>query len=358
MSPIINPKSKIQNPKSGFTLVELLVVIAIIGILIALLLPAVQSAREAARRMQCANNLKQIGLALHNYHTAHSVFPPGGVNSGNAFCPQSICGWPTGCVEGDAAAHMDDKGGVLNTSGWTLLLAQLDQMSLYQAYDFSQPASSSSGHGAQVYGDPAVNQPVIRTKLAVLACPSDLEPPGVSTGGTEAAAGSYLFAWGNFYGCFGWYSMYGGRPGLGMFGNNGAARIADITDGLSNTIAVGESVQYNCWRDRHPWGLPYHCVGLVASPLTCPDIAWLRASLINMPVNEAGLTSTGCVQPSLCPNCLGGEYPHSFVFSSMHPGGAQFVFGDGSVHFISETVEASTWRNLNYIHDGNVIGEY
>ena len=339
----------IKQNRSAFTLVELLVVIAIIGILIALLLPAVQAAREAARSMGCKNNLKQHGLALHNYHSAHNVFPPGILNSSRA-CT----------LEGDASYITP---GVLNTTGWTILLPFLEQQPLHGLYNFDQAAVSFPiTNGKSLRGDPAVNQPVISTKLAVFRCPSDQDM--IVTSDYGSATSNYVLAWGGFHDWFGMYSMYMNHPAQGVFGNNGAARIGDIKDGTSQSIAAGESLQFTCYGYASGWGVGPHALGLAAAlpppqgPGPYQGAGWARITQINATVDVSNSNSV-CLNKIACPDCGGGGLPYcSWVFASNHPGGANFVFADGSTVFISETIDATIWRNLNYIHDGNTIGNY
>lgn len=184
--------------RRGFTLIELLVVIAIIGLLIALLLPAVQQAREAARRSQCRNNLKQLGLALHNYHDTHSAFPPGVV-----------------AADGDLANGMH--------SAFTLLLPQLEQANTYNQYNFGVP-----------WKDP-VNKSAAGTALSSLLCPSSIG--GLpQNGGFELPATDYAFS----KGTRAWLCLKSARSG--MFDVNSRIRTGDVKDGLSNTFAMGEAM--------------------------------------------------------------------------------------------------------------------
>lgn len=218
------------NP--GFTLVELLVVIAIIGILIALLLPAVQAAREAARRAQCSNNLKQLGLALHNYHDTFKVFPPSAV--GLASC----------------GSNSDAIG--LNASGWLMVLPFMEQTPLHAAYNFNQTAIhyQAAGNTAVIMGDSVAsgNAQVVATKVAAFLCPSDDGNPfhadnahyGVKAGsGVLGAKTNYDFSVTATTGCNIWKTQ--NSTDRRMFGDNSNCRFADIRDGSSNSIAVCET---------------------------------------------------------------------------------------------------------------------
>ncbi len=327
----------LQNPKRrpGFTLIELLVVIAVIAILIALLLPAVQQAREAARRMHCLNNLKQLGLALANYHDTTGVHPPALINSGRF----------------DSSDFFSHGNRVLNTTGWALLLPFVEQNAVYQQYDFNVCSSSSSPLAMPVAGDDLVNAEILRAPLPFLQCPSHSEAGEVSThfpGTTDiysrrdARRTSYLFATGAFTDWDSPWSECQGDVRRGMFGNNGAARLRDLTDGASNTIAAGEShggSRLKISPNFGPWGITgTHtcCHGRVLSddPRSVdnsqfPDTRWA----INAPWDDSGKS-------------------YAWVFNSGHPGGAQFVFADGSARFLSENMDYRLFCLLNYIQDG------
>ena len=332
--------------KRGFTLVELLVVIAIIGILIALLLPAVQAAREAARRAQCSNNLKQIGLALHNYHDTYLVFPPALLNSGRVSNGGNYFG-----------------PGVLNTTGWAMMLSYFEQGAAYEQYDFRVCSSMSDPNtGLGPIGDDTINEPVYSMRYSVLECPSADNAGQLSSsgaGGTSfysrrnARRTNYLFSTGVFTDYNANYDAYMTDLRQGMFGNNGAAKIAAILDGTSNSLAVGEAVgggtpRHKTSSNYGPWGLcGTHtcCHGRVVSSRSTPPLSY-----------TAAYASEWCI------NCVwrgdAQRRTYAWVFNSLHPGGAQFVLGDGSGRFLSETIDYGTFCRLAYIHDGEPTGPF
>ncbi len=269
--------------RRAFTLVEVLVVIAIIGILIALLLPAVQSAREAARRMQCANNLKQLALALHNYHGSHSTFPPGFM--------------VRGCL------------GNTTPGGWAwgvFLMPYIEQSSLR---DSLSPTKYTL---EQVINDPAL-LPMLQTELSVFRCPSS--PIGPQR--THQGAPNPKVASANYTCCRGFFSFTGAthlvKPNNGILFGESATRIADVTDGTSNTFALGERTAFgaNLLNDA-TW--PSWCGPGGGGAMNTVSSA--VADRLNHP------TSNG-------------------AFSSQHPGGAMFAFADGSARFLAETVQSN-----------------
>ena len=231
-----NQKLEIRNQKSrAFTLVELLVVITIIGILIALLLPAVQAAREAARRMQCANNFKQVGLALHNYHSALETFPPGQIFWGYGGCNTPPLG----------------KGGQYIGWGWaSFILPYMELQSVYNLFDFSDPRGVYTSDALRADGQPS-NFQVAATRIAAYLCPSDPQ------GGELCAFGSGQngvdlmedFRQMNMAGigdpadhtCDGDWITEKYPKIAGVMGNLNGCRIEDIRDGTSNTFMIGET---------------------------------------------------------------------------------------------------------------------
>lgn len=146
-----------KNFRTGFTLVELLVVIAIIGVLVGLLLPAVQQAREAARRMSCSNNLKQMGLAAHNYHDTFNVLMPALQNSGRY---------------NNESYHLNTAGGVKNTTGWAMMLPFLEQSAIHDNFNFDVSTSTSSPYDIPLVGDSTLNSELYSTRVATFECPS------------------------------------------------------------------------------------------------------------------------------------------------------------------------------------------
>jgi len=296
----------------GFTLIELLVVIAIIAILVALLLPAVQQAREAARRTSCKNNLKQIGLALQNYHDVHNTFPPG---------------WIAVDTNGLPSAH-DGGSGV----GWAaMILPQMEQDNAWRQFN---PRTSLLN---------PVNAPFIRIQMPAYKCPSDPQPDYfdlVEEGGSTVLARAPIA---NYVGSFGTEELHGceNDPGEapvnrfgqcmgdGFFFHNSKMRIAYVTDGSSNTFLVGER------RTSRPLGWYSTWPGMFAE------------------AEEAFARILGSADHT--PNA---PEMHFDDFSSNHTGGAQFCLGDGSVRFISNSISAVVYKSLATVAGGEIVGEF
>ncbi len=329
-----------RRAKPGFTLVELLVVIAIIGVLVSLLLPAVQSAREAARRTQCANNLRQIAVALHNYHDNIGRFPPGGIYySANAWPAPTNYNW---------------------RASWLLmLLPQLEQQGLYDQYDFNILPQGSDD-----------NRAVVATSLKVLICPST---------GTESAAwfssGTNLrFAKGNYGACFSAGSGFSQdsfrgtrmdteRAAFNASGRYGA-QLADIKDGTSNVIAVAEILNRDNEKDyRGGWAHPHGSFFCGGNQTLCArDVRMMP----NGNANDDCLADKiwGCPasnRPTRDPQlyCItqAGDRP-VVAARSYHPGGVHAVMCDGSVRFISDSIEGENWKHLLCIHDGETVDQF
>ncbi|MFO0950566.1 MAG: DUF1559 domain-containing protein [Isosphaeraceae bacterium] len=318
-----------NRSRRAFTLIELLVVIAIIAVLIALLLPAVQSAREAANRIQCVNNLKQVALAIHSYHDQIGTFPVTSVrDSGDTSCVG--CGW-----------------GALYT--WrVLILAHLEQSPLYNATNFSYKYSPF-GQG-DVAGVP-VNTTVASALVKVYTCPSDargaLGASGYGAGRTGVIVpdSNYLanagvkIVLGNTWGGNAGPSVSGAFEGP-MHDRSGL-RIAEITDGLSNTLLVGE---YG--RGKDALGSSNWFVGWSES------VQRLSSVGINT-VYKAPLPWADKVIQQVNPPTYG---PQSvFGFGSYHPGGANFAFADGSVKFLKATTDTRVLSNLGTRAGGEVV---
>ena len=332
-----------RRARSGFTLVELLVVIAIIGILVGLLLPAVQAAREAARRMQCSNNLKQLGLAVLNYETIHKVFPPAIVGSGRY----------------NSAAYHPTHGGIKNTTGWAMLLPFVEATALHSKYNFNVCSSQSSPYSIPVTGLDTVNDGLYNARLPFLECPTHPEAGEISNnlpGTTDfysrrnARRTSYFFSAGQNTDYDNRYEAYNATITQGMFGNDGAAKLSNATDGLSNSIAIGEGAGGRWKQSTHygPWGMTgTHtcCHGRVVATVTTGVLTPTAVDAQNWRINAR---YTG--------DALGRSY--AWGFNSLHTGGAQFVFGDGSVHFLSETLDYPTLCYLAFIHDANSVSGY
>ncbi len=316
----------LQQPHSyprirhAFTLIELLVVIAIIAVLIALLLPAVQQAREAARRTQCKNQLKQIGLAAHNYHDTHLTFPSGLLN------------WPT-------PAGQQNPPKFRAVSVFALLLPQLDQGPLATQWDFNDPRQNvTSGRTAVV--------------LPVLICPSDALNPPITIHFPNFNPAGDKYAMTSFGGSGGIksYSPSNNPTRDGIFYLNSAIRLSDILDGASQTLMFGERYHRDPDYDGNAgsftkitgWGYWSPTSGL-------PGIGDVTLSAF-VPINYNHPSATA----------VNSTYEEQRVssFGSGHTGGAQFTLADGSVRFISEDISMSTFTRLSTRAGGEIVGEF
>ena len=330
-------KPVVGRKRAAFTLIELLVVIAIIAILIALLLPAVQQAREAARRSQCKNNLKQIGLALHNYHDIYKAFPPGRVRR-SGVSPNS---WYSG-----------------NIAWLPRILPQIDQAPLFNKIDWNRGYGTSGTDGNSGVNGSNPNG-VRRQIIPAFRCPSDpgngstpwTNPNGVKVTGATPNGG---YASTNYMGMIGTSTRLNTRP-PGLFGQNTKIKIRDVTDGTSNTIAVAEGI------------IGFHRISANDSGnnTSCGSGGKLTGS-----DQQTGFSWFYAFRPqaAFCNSYVG---PNAKEFDcgqnsdrvntaarSMHVGGVHVLMCDGAVQFVGENINLQTWRNLGNKSDGNVVGEF
>jgi prepilin-type N-terminal cleavage/methylation domain-containing protein/prepilin-type processing-associated H-X9-DG protein len=362
-----------EHRSRGFTLIELLVVIAIIAVLIALLLPAVQAAREAARRAQCVNNLKQLGLAMHNYHSTYNVFPLGV----SQYAPVTSYNWDS-------------------WSSHAMMLGALEQTQIFNACNFSLGNNMPNSVGFYA------NSTVTSTRLSVFLCPSDgnagtlavirpadgrtdtldlsyVASTGTTTNSPNNTAPSNTWATQGSTGLFWWYQCYG---------------LSNILDGSSNTVAFSEALVTNGGSQSTPATISNTYPGnsitgvsgaggaaqqldanqnpaAILAGLNACNTAWNSKSGINnlrgvfWEVGSLGMTMFNTI---VTPNSTqyrwgacrftGGGYPNDATFantSSNHPGGVNVLMGDGSVKFIKNTINQATWWSLGTRANGEVI---
>lgn len=312
--------------KFGFTLIELLVVIAIIAILIALLLPAVQQAREAARRSTCKNSLKQIGLALHNYHETHRIFPPGYIDSDPA-------------INSPAAETSN-----LNGLGWgTMILPFMDQAPLYNQIGTQTNGFAYNWMDANHDGTMSDAIVASKTVLPVFNCPTD-PMDGINTDAGSHGKSNYLAC-----------AATGANSRNGAFFVNSAIRMKSIRDGSSNTLFVGErTTEGDPSNSTACGGSPCNWAGgLWIGPRNYSSPATWHTSLTGLDVTINGGSSTVYMI-----NGSSISWGPAWSASSSHTGGAHFLLGDGQVRFLSENIDLTTYRGLYTIKGGEVIGEF
>lgn len=351
MRRITTIESQREPRRSGFTLIELLVVIAIIAVLIALLLPAVQQAREAARRTQCKNNLKQLGLALHNFHDTYSRFPPGCAN--------------------DKTPHGTHSTGAGWGSSWKVyILPYIDQAPIFSRWVFDGTSSgyTNANNGAMING----------LTISGYRCPSSSVPDryAVQNGWTQMIT--------SYTGTAGAYSVSGptnkvpfttvvanaccaGNPSgynsaSGMLYGNSVANMKDCTDGTSNTFMVHEESDH--LRDvngnpilsgtrplnsqgPHGWamGAGNANVGIAYGERT------FNCSTVRYNINQRGMVDDG-------PGGTGNNTGTNFPISSQHVGGAHVLMADGSVRFLSQNLDFHTLVRLAVGSDNDPVGEF
>ena len=349
-------RSRLLPCRVGFTLIELLVVIAIIGVLIALLLPAIQQAREAARRSQCSSNMKQIGLALHSYHENHSVFPPSTIGKGK-------------CDNANWTSYLDPTVGnvnipsplVMNVSGMLLLLPYLENQQLYDAYNHTSAAGyfRAGGTTGPVAGNVYDNTSVVGTVVAAFLCPADPWPklgcPAALSDGTTSTVEPIAYLPTQNNDCCSAYTNYDfstnaarhgacnaftgtSHPFQAAFNDNVSLSAKNFADGLSKTIGVAETMRWTQNGRSNKWA---HRGSLTAGI----DLTVCFNSPRHVPINNWSW--------NLDPPYYGRLASWAMV-GSLHSGGANMLFMDGSVIFMSESISLVNIRPFGSIAGDDV----
>jgi prepilin-type N-terminal cleavage/methylation domain-containing protein/prepilin-type processing-associated H-X9-DG protein len=358
----------------GFSLIELLVVIAIIGVLVALLLPAVQGARESGRRAQCQNNLRQIGLAIVNYQTAHKSFPAGAIYF-NA---------------GDAASSCQGIHAERNFGAFAMMLAQMEQTNAFNAINFNLAAGGPGGMWGGINVG-AANMTGLGFRVSSYVCPSDTPTLPTLSLGNPYSQTSYSPSGGtwNIVAYLAGPTCANQDKGNGAFDDYSAYGPEDMRDGLSTTIFVGETsrfphdpdIELNQWSQT---GLFQVSTSFDPTGTTTrPQGFAFEVPKINAPMmqgdspggigfnNTGGMLNAGPGGPNALPP--GTAYPDTsdyrawllnpkyqnygqWGFRSLHSGGAHFMFGDGSVRFIKDGVNMTTFQALGTRFGKEVIG--
>jgi len=340
--------------RRAFTLIELLVVIAIIAILIGLLLPAIQKVREASARSTCQNNMKQQGVALHNFAGNYNgQLPAALIHSGryNNASAKPYCG-PEVCYKGMAYK-------VYNHTGFIAMLPYMEQDPLFRIYDYQNVSSTSNPYSLTLGPNPSpnTNRTVAQTQVNTYICPSDPGLPNASSylPGTNDfyerdnfQRGSYLFNSGVFTDYDSAYSTKVTDVRLGAFGNDGAANINKIPDGNSNTIGIGESATQARKQSTHYgpwWGAGVHTA-----------VHGRTVASVSSTTLIGGYNSTDARDWNV--NAYYGGIKlqqYAWGFGSYHSGGANFLMLDGTVRFLRDGMDYGAFAALNYVADNTSL---
>ncbi len=352
--------------RRGFTLIELLVVIAIIAVLIALLLPAVQQAREAARRSQCKNNMKQLGLAIHNYADAFGAFPPGRI----------VYVAPTD--DHTASANSNSTTGTGNCfSAFAQLLPQLDQGPLYNQINFNSGPDTTPNNGPST------------VHLPMFQCPSDSGIPALAQGTGMVGVTNYVMNTGTTFPVS--LNNPGSTAVTGVFFENSNVRFADISDGTSQTICISEQVLSKVgdptssggdWTGVAPstgfvlttgnnntnngpelLNYPGDCIAGSNLQLTRGNRLLYGApghSMYNhiRSPNDTNIDCRGGLPHSVRNYYWWSRLSHNVATHSRHTGGVHSLFCDGHVQFMSNVIDLPTWQGLGSRNGGEVLGEW